>query len=173
MPDNAADFDIRSDASGATGALVWDASRILADHILYQQTIAARSQRAHKVLELGCGTGYLALCLAAAGTRVIATDVPNRMKNLKFNANRNKLRHAIQCLPWDWSEPPPSEIAWDEVTQCVASEVVYYDETRGAEAALARTLATVLARCRPGVETILLLRVRVVRRPSGRTRAGP
>ena len=66
----------------------------------------------------------------------------------------------MRCVPWDWSDSEPPDFAWHEITQCVASEVVYYDEFRGAGQALARVLATVLHRCRPGMEVLLMLRMR-------------
>ena len=158
------EIEIRSEASGATGGKVWHAAGVLADVLKERTTAGAAPQT---ILELGSGTGYLAMRLAAAGvrgTRVIATDVPERMRSIGFNVSRNGLRHAIRCVPWDWSDHEPPALDWQSITQCVASEVIYYDETccGAVEAALANALATVLERCCAGVEVLLMLRVRVM-----------
>ena len=159
------EFELRSDTSGATGAHVWSASRVLADVLEERFRKSPTPRLKQTILELGCGTGYLAMRLASAarGTQVIATDVPHMMRNVKYNVNRNRLGHAISSVPWDWrDEQPPPGIKWQEVTQCVVADAVYYDETGDAEAALARSLATVVTRCRRGVEVLLMLRVRVL-----------
>ena len=122
------------------------------------------------ILELGAGTGYLAMRIAAGavrGTRVLATDVPERMKNLKYNLNRNQLRHAVRPYAWDWNEEELPDLDWQAITHCIASDVVYYDESRGMGAALAAALAAVLSRCRAGVEVLLMLQVRILERHAG------
>ena len=95
------EIELREDPSGATGGKIWGASRVFAD-ILHERACASAGERQRlpqTVLELGCGTGYLAMRLAAdtKGTRVIATDVQSKMKNLKFNVGRNQLRHAVRA----------------------------------------------------------------------------
>lgn len=158
------EIEVRAEATCATGGALWQASGVMADVLHERQRAARGPQPKQTILELGCGTGYLAMRLATAtrGTKVIATDIPDRMRSLSYNVNRNQLRHAIQCVPWDWNDEEPPTLPWHSVTQCVASEVVYYDETRGAVAALAKALATVLRRCRTDVEVLLMLRVRVL-----------
>ena len=52
------------------------------------------------VLEMGSGTGFMAMMLASAaakGTRIIATDVQDQMRDLKYNVSRNQLRHAVSA----------------------------------------------------------------------------
>jgi len=153
--------DVKTDNGGATAGVIWSASRALADEMAHRSALQSRPQT---VLELGSGTGYLAMRLAAAeaGTRVIATDVAGQLRALKKNVNRNGLGHAVRCVPWDWNDwEPPDGIDWQSITSCVAADVVYYDEFGNAHEALARALATVLERCRPCIEVLLMLRVRV------------
>ena len=88
-------IELKVDASGSTGATAWSASNVFA--AVLQERLGTSSKQT--ILELGCGTGYLAMLLARTieGTRVIATDVPERMRLLKFNVNRNQLRHAVRA----------------------------------------------------------------------------
>ena len=81
---------------GATSGTIWSAGRFFADY-WEEEHLPSLAQK-QTVLELGSGTGYLAMRLAAASkrTHVIATDVPTAMRNLKFNVNRNKLGHAVR-----------------------------------------------------------------------------
>ena len=158
-------LDIADDKNshGATGSKVWEASGVFASILQERAALREQPQNRQTILELGSGTGYLAMLLAAAdrGTRVIATDMPERMRSLGFNLSRNELRHAVRCVPWDWSDAESPALDWAGITSCIAAEVVYYDESGGQQASLARTLATVVARCRPGLEVWLMLRVRV------------
>ena len=170
------DFEIRADTSGATGGTLWQASRVLADVIIEKRRgtggemdlVSGQREGKQTFLELGCGTGYLAMRLAASerGTKVIATDIAERMRNLKFNVNRNSLRHAVQCVPWDWQCDPPA-LDWGSITHCIASEVVYYEETRGHLSTLANTLETIFLRCRADLQVLLMLRVRVLEQSVG------
>ena len=89
------DFVFKPDASGATGSSTWSASRFLADEL------DASTSCSHTTLELGAGAGYLAMHLAARGppgTRVIATDVSDRIRHLRWNVNRNQLGHAVRLI---------------------------------------------------------------------------
>ena len=153
---------VRTSQSGFTGGLVRQAAHVLG------KLLAHELETCHTILELGSGTGFLAMLLAATGadgTRVIATDAPPVMKPLRFNIAHNHLLHAVQCLPWDWNEKaPPKDLDLASVTLCVASDVIYYDEHGGGvdhQAALARTLHTVLCGSTSGVRVLLLVRVRL------------
>ena len=84
------------------------------------------------------------------------------MRGLKYNASRNNLRHAIQCLPWDWAaKDPPAEIDWPQLTMCVASDLVYYEESSGQNRTLARVMRLVLERSRPSLRFLMINRLRV------------
>ena len=151
-----------SSQGGATGSRIWLASNVLFKHIDECSNLLAEPQN---ILELGSGTGFLALLLAAAGakgTKVIATEQPALMRGLKYNASRNNLRHAIQCLPWDWAaKDPPTEIDWPQLTMCVASDLVYYEESSGQNRTLARVMRLVLERSRPSLRFLMINRLRV------------
>ena len=155
-------LDVRVDAGGATGGVVWNAAHVMADVLADRDRAAGRDGAKQLILELGCGTGYLALRLASASrrTRVIATDVAERMRLVQYNAGKNQLRHAVRAVAWDWRADPPS-LEWGEITRCVACEVVYYDEYPEGLAALASALNVVFERCRPGIEVLMMVRVRI------------
>ena len=150
---------VKTDSGGgSTAGQIWNASRVFADVLLQRPPGSENSQRTF--LELGCGTGYLALRLAAAvkGTKVIATDMPNVMKPLRQNVNRNHLGHAIRCVAWDWNGEAPCAIDWGSVTHCIAVEVIYYNESSGnSSEALARAIATVFERGTASIEVLLKL----------------
>jgi SAM-dependent methyltransferase len=57
-------------------------------------------RRGHRVLELGCGTGEDAVCLAERGVRVVATDPSSRMLQIaraKATAHRCGTRIEFRC----------------------------------------------------------------------------
>jgi predicted nicotinamide N-methyase len=148
-----------SSRSADTGARIWESSHVLFRHL--EATGRLRSKQTF--LELGSGTGFLALLLAAAGTKgtkVVATEQPVLVRNLKFNANRNALRHAVRCVAWDWTYESPPEIDWTELTLCVGADLVYYDESTAQSTALAKALRLVLERCANSVPLLLMLRWR-------------
>jgi predicted nicotinamide N-methyase/predicted 2-oxoglutarate/Fe(II)-dependent dioxygenase YbiX len=157
---------VRTSSQGsATASRIWTGSHVLFRHLQLSESLATPQT----VLELGSGTGFLALLLAAAGakrTQIIATEQSMHLRLLKYNANRNQLRHAIRCMPWDWGESYESpSIDWDSVTLCLGSDLVYYSESPAQERALAHTLCTVVKKCRPDVPILIMLRVRASLQP--------
>lgn len=112
---------------------LWPSAGLLA------RTIAGRSLRGARVLELGCGLGLPSLAAAAAGAEVTATDwAPDAVALLAANALRNGLR--VHTAVWRWTDPPERLGApWPLV---VGSDLLY--EARNApwlQAALDRLLA--------------------------------
>ena len=60
---------------------------------------ALRSVSSRKVLEIGCGSGFLSLCLAKSNS-VTAVDInPDAVRAAKGNAKRNSLR--MECFQSD------------------------------------------------------------------------
>lgn len=93
------------------------------------RTLAGRSLRGARTLELGCGLGLPSIVAAHAGARVVATDwSAEALAFARANAARNGA--AIETLECSWAQPAPIVDAapWDLV---LASDVLY--ERRGAE----------------------------------------
>lgn len=99
-------FDEDYSVAATTGFSVWEGARMLLDMLLDgvgdDQTVdrgvggetcaeALSGLRGRRVLELGAGTGFAGLALAAAGCRVLLTDLPavveqSVVPNLAMNA---------------------------------------------------------------------------------------
>ncbi len=107
-------------------AELWPSSLALA------RTIAGRSLRGARTLELGCGLGLPSIAAALAGGRVLATDwSPEAVAMTASNAERNGAQ--LETLVCSWTEPAPllDRAPWDLV---LASDVLY--EARNADALL-------------------------------------
>jgi SAM-dependent methyltransferase len=130
-----------------TGGRVWEAAGVLEKCL--------RLEKPETILELGAGTGKLAIALARGqkGTKVIATDLRERLANMKHNVGMNQMHHAVRCLEWEWGSGVPS-LPWETIALCVASDVVYYDQPH---TALANALRVVADRAIP---IRLMLRIR-------------
>ena len=98
-------------------AELWPSSLALA------RTIAGRSLRGARTLELGCGLGLPSIAAALAGARVLATDwSPEAIEMTAANAARNGAD--LETLVCSWTEPGPllARAPWDLV---LASDVLY------------------------------------------------
>jgi len=108
-------------------AELWPSSLALA------RTIAGRSLRGARTLELGCGLGLPSIAAALAGGRVLATDwSAEAIRTTAANAERNGAE--LETLVCSWSDPTPllARAPWDLV---LASDVLY--ERRNGDALLA------------------------------------
>lgn len=91
--------------------------------ILLARTLAGRSLRGARVLELGCGLGLPSLAAALAGGRVLATDwAPDALAAVAVNAERNEL--AVETLVSDWRTPLPL-LARGPFDLVIAADVLY------------------------------------------------
>jgi predicted nicotinamide N-methyase len=98
-------------------AELWPSSLALA------RTVAARSLRGARTLELGCGLGLPSIAAALAGGRVLATDwSPAAVAMTRANAERNGAH--LETLVCSWTAPGPlvERAPWDLV---LASDVLY------------------------------------------------
>ena len=126
---------VRHVGSDESGGWIWPCSTALEASLLEQPDICWEGQR---VLELGSGTGWLALRLAQLGALVTATDRGGAMKLLMQNIERNQRRFGlcgpdgdeevlqVACSQLDWEDPSAGleqlSGPWDWI---VASDVLY------------------------------------------------
>lgn len=118
----------REEEKVGTGGVLWEAAIALADHVG-----RSRSSTWHKrrVLELGAGTGLVAIALALEGARVLATDgnavvVEGARQNVE-RAGAFPLGGQVELGVFDWnSEEDLGRIMeagpWDAI---VGSDLVY------------------------------------------------
>lgn len=120
-------------------------------------TLAAlRDWKGASVVELGAGTGALAIGLAKLGATVYATDFDSdALENLQFNVDCNEVGHQVQVLRWDWADKPPKQIQLAQVEYCVGSEVAYAGNAALLCSAIAQLRASI-----PEVQVHLMLRER-------------
>ena len=115
-----------------SGGWIWEASNVCEAAIV--KLCTAKDWEDMRVLELGCGTGWLALRVARLGARVTATDRGCRVAAATLNVLRNQkraftadgeqsLRVAVVAL--DWEEERAAAMSADAAT---ASEVDTGDE---------------------------------------------
>lgn len=117
----------REEEKIGTGGVLWEAAIVLADYVgRNQETFAWQGKR---VLELGAGTGLVAIALALEGAEVCATDgnpgvLVGAEKNVKSAA---PLVGTVRVDTFDWNSPEDlarilSMGPWDAV---VGSDLVY------------------------------------------------
>ncbi len=87
------------------------------------RTVAARSLKGARVLELGCGLGLPSLAAALAGGRVLATDwAPAALDLLARNAERNAASVETAIVDWRAPEALLDRAPFDLV---LAADVIY------------------------------------------------
>mmetsp|Transcript_22601 Transcript_22601/g.70435 ORF Transcript_22601/g.70435 Transcript_22601/m.70435 type:complete len:241 (+) Transcript_22601:101-823(+) len=144
-------FSVRELHDGPVGVMLFPAAQQLLDNLA-----GIRDWDGVRVVELGAGTGALAIGLAKLGATVYATDFDAAaLENLRFNVDRNGVGHRVRVLRWDWAERPPPQLQLDGVQYCVGSEVAYAGNAELLCGAIARLRASI-----PEVEVHLMLRER-------------
>lgn len=117
----------REEEQIGTGGVLWEAAIVLADFV--SRHSAKYQWQGKRVLELGAGTGLVAIALAAEGADVLATDGNPRVCE---GARRNidgagELRGRVAVETFDWNSASDLERVrnagpWDAV---VGSDLVY------------------------------------------------
>ncbi|XP_054900912.1 uncharacterized protein LOC129369492 isoform X2 [Poeciliopsis prolifica] len=139
------------------GAMMWPAALALCSFLdNNRDTVDLRGKR---VLELGAGTGLVAIVASLLGASVTATDLPEILGNLQANLMRNTrglCRHTPQVAPLPWgydleSTYPSSVYKYDYV---LAADVVYHHDF------LDELLVTMKHFCKPGTTLIWANKVR-------------
>lgn len=116
--------------------------------ILLARTLAGRSLRGARVLELGCGLGLPSLAAALAGGRVLATDwAPDALSAVAVNAERNGL--VVETLVSDW-RAPEALLARGPFDLVIAADVLYEGRNVSPLTELVLSLETELWLADPG-----------------------
>ncbi|KAL1525968.1 hypothetical protein AB1Y20_020794 [Prymnesium parvum] len=147
---------VRQQGKRETGGWIWESSRVLEGVLLSERLEWERVA----VLELGAGSGWLAMRLASLGARVTATDRAGMLPLLRSNValNQKRLLTCADCADLvdllqvhvaalEWEEDFASAqagLAWaggaDHLV--IGSDLVYLSESHGP---LLATLANLLA----------------------------
>lgn len=131
------------------GNILWDSGLALAKFFAYREgaSSSAPSVASKAVLDLGTGTGIVALTLAKLGASVMATDSePQVLKLLEDNIRANGLTEAMttHCLDWGDRTTYLRQRKFDVV---VAADVLYSRRDRwfwrALEAHMARAQGTI------------------------------
>uniref|UniRef100_A0A667YNT2 Methyltransferase 21C, AARS1 lysine n=1 Tax=Myripristis murdjan TaxID=586833 RepID=A0A667YNT2_9TELE len=139
------------------GAVMWPAALSLCSFLdKNRQTLNLQGKT---VLELGSGTGLVAIVAALLGASVTATDLPDVLGNLKANLMRNtrgRCLYTPQVAALCWGPDlehtyPKSVYRYDYV---LASDVVYHHDF------LDELLVTMKHFCQPGTTLIWANKIR-------------
>ncbi|XP_071398643.1 protein-lysine methyltransferase METTL21C-like [Centroberyx affinis] len=139
------------------GAVMWPAALALCSFL---DTNRERvNLQGKQVLELGAGTGLVAVVASLLGASVTATDLPDVLGNLKANVMRNtkgRCRYTPQVATLSWGHDlertyPTSVYRYDYV---LAADVVYHHDF------LDELLVTMKHFCQPGTTLIWANKVR-------------
>ncbi|XP_018539350.2 uncharacterized protein LOC108888033 isoform X1 [Lates calcarifer] len=141
------------------GAVMWPAALALCSFL--DNNREKVNLQGKEVLELGAGTGLVAVVASLLGASVTATDLPEVLSNLRANVMRNtrgRCTHMpkVEALSWGYDlerTHPTSVYRYDYV---LAADVVYHHDF------LDELLATMKHFCRPGTTVIWANKVRMV-----------
>lgn len=125
-----------SDESG----VVWDASLLLAKYFEHQVELNNVKLLDANCLELGTGTGFLGIWMAAMGANVMVTDLASNLelarKNIAANANVIADGHRVQVAAFDWSDRECYQwnfLGWrdlDSIDYILIADCLYYEQVR-------------------------------------------
>lgn len=123
-----------SDESG----VVWDSSLLLAKYLEHQVKLKNITLLNANCLELGTGTGFLGIWLAAMGANVMVTDLSCNLElarknieaNIKVIDNENHVQVAAfdwsdrECYKWDFLDWKPL----DSIDYILIADCLYYEQ---------------------------------------------
>lgn len=90
---------------GDTGSVLWRASKKIAALILSEVLISHANLSSCQILELGAGTGFLAIAISPLVKRYIPTDLPFLIPLIAKNLSQNIPKHSnVSTEPLDWIE---------------------------------------------------------------------
>ncbi|XP_044426012.1 protein-lysine methyltransferase METTL21D [Triticum aestivum] len=125
-------------ASGVTGAVVWDSAVVLAKFLEHAADGGLLPVRGARAVDLGAGCGLVSVVAALLGARVVATDLPDRVRLLRKNLEENVRGSArVAELVWgDEYELDPELLLWldpeaEPPELVLGSDVVYIEEAVG------------------------------------------
>ncbi|KAF7098741.1 hypothetical protein CFC21_100458 [Triticum aestivum] len=149
-------------ASGVTGAVVWDSAVVLAKFLEHAADAGLLPVRGARAVDLGAGCGLVSVVAALLGARVVATDLPDRVRLLRKNLEENVCNGdgdggsaTVAELVWgDEYELDPELLLWLD-TEAEPPELVLGSDVVYSEEAVGDLLATL---CRlAGPRTTVLL----------------
>ena len=122
--------DVTGDRNWDSGTLL---ERVLTDQSLCAQVLPSVAMPPAECIELGAGTGRMALALMQHWpllTRYVATDLPQRVAAI-VAASSSKERHHLQnrlcATPLTWGERPPSPLLSSAGTYLVLlADLIYF-----------------------------------------------
>ncbi|ORY79101.1 putative methyltransferase-domain-containing protein [Protomyces lactucae-debilis] len=123
----------QSQAAGETGSTLWLSSQVLAAHFLDKRPIRNSSS----ILELGTGTGFLAVLLAVQGHQVYATDTAEFLasgvlqQTLSWNQDavlKAGGKVSIQIADWHNADWHNASLVLPLADYIIATDVIYHPE---------------------------------------------
>lgn len=103
---------LTEDSSGGCGGKAWEAAELLSSYLKHR---IERDEFGYEtVLELGSGTGFVGLCLAAlSSAKITITDldifVPLIQKNVELNLTKEEMER-VEAEKLHWGDPLSSSI---------------------------------------------------------------
>eukprot|EP00466_Bigelowiella_natans_P012985 jgi/Bigna1/72454/fgenesh1_pg.20_\ len=125
--------EVANSGHDGTGLVIWDGSVVLGKYL--EHSFQKNEEiKGSKILELGSGTGLVAISAACLGAEVWATDLEYSLKNLRINARRNSdaIKNAggtLHVEELDWKNPKKSakNIPFADLDFVVASDVIWVE----------------------------------------------
>ncbi|XP_078512272.1 protein-lysine methyltransferase METTL21C-like [Lissotriton helveticus] len=133
------------------GAVVWPGAMALCQYL--EDKREELDLKDKKILEIGSGTGLLAIVASILGGCVTATDMPDVLGNLQFNLLRNTRNKSVH-------KPEVKELMWgSDVEWAFPRDTCLYDYVLAADVVyhhnfMDELLSTMKYLCQPG--TVLL-----------------